>query len=207
MQITITEALVKLKTLESRINKAIKKVELTSVKKADSDKLYDGYTLEKDFISKSKSDYQSAIDLINQRSIIKSKIAQSNAKTVVNICGTEYTVTEAIDKKNNISFELSLIKSLKANLSSSLETLSGLNINAEVRANTYVETMLGTDKKNKTDEATALYDSFYNKHKGVLVDPLSAKELITTKEESIRNFLDEVDSRLVISNSTTFIEI
>ncbi len=207
MQITITEALIKLKTLESRINKSIRELSVTAVKKSGSDKLIDGHTLEKDFIDKAKSNYQRTMDLINQRTLIKSKIAQSNAKTIVTISGTEYTVTEAIDKKNNIQLEINLKDKLENDLALSLKSLTSLNEQAEQRANNYVETMLGTDKKNKVDEANDLYDSFYNKNKGILIDPISIKELISTKSSQITDFLDEVDGKLVISNSTTFIEI
>ncbi len=205
-KITITEALVKLKTLESRINKGLADLTVVTAKKASSGNITNFMT-EAEFVAKAQSSYQSVVDLMTLRSNIKAQIAEANAKTIVTICGIDYTVTRAIEKKNSIHFEESLIDTLQDRLSIALSQASVYDKQAEQRANNYVEITLGGDKKNKVDEAQELYDTFFNKDRGVLVDPLKVIDLITEREKSVSDFLEEVDTKLVISNSTTFIEI
>lgn len=208
MKITITEALVKLKTLESRIDKGIKNLQTVGARRFSDTKLSNGVTEEKDFISRAKADYQSVSDLIKLRSNIKSAIAESNANTRVMIAGKEYTVTQAIDKKNSIHLEQQLISKLKRDLSDGINLVQRLNMDAGNKADKNVEIMLGSDKaKNKTEESQALYNAVYDKNKGVLVDPIGLETVITTKENDVEDFLNSVDTQLVISNSTTLIEV
>lgn len=208
MKITITEALVKLKTLESRIEKGIRNLQTVGTRRFSDTKLSNGVTEEKDFIERAKADYQSVSALIKLRSDIKSAIAESNANTKITIAGKEYTVTQAIDKKNSIHLEQQLISKLKQDLSTGITTVQRLNMDAESKANKNVEIMLGSDKaKNKTEESQVMYDAVYEKNKGVLVDPIGLETIIATKENDVEDFLNSVDTQLVISNSTTFIEV
>lgn len=208
MRITITEALVKLKTLESRIEKGIHNLSVVGVKRADGTKLTNGVTEEKDFIERAKASYQSVSDLMKLRSNMKAAIAESNAKTIVTIAGKEYTVAHAIDKKNSIHLDQQLISRLKTDLSQGMRSVQQLNQQAEDKANKNVEIMLGSDKaKNKTEESQAMYNAVYEKNKGVLVDAIGVEKLIEQMEVDVKDFLDSVDTQLVISNSTTFIEI
>lgn len=208
MKITITEALVKLKTLESRIEKGINNLSVVGVKRADGTKLTNGVTEEKDFIERAKASYQSVSDLMKLRSNMKAAIAESNAKTIINIAGKEYTVTHAIDKKNSIHLDQQLIHKLKNDLSQGIKGVQQLNQQAEEKANKNVEIMLGSDKaKNKTEESQAMYNAVYDKNKGVLVDAIGIEKLIEQMEVDVKDFLDSVDTQLVISNSTTYIEV
>lgn len=208
MKITITEALVKLKTLESRIEKGINNLSVVGVKRADGTKLTNGVTEEKDFIERAKASYQSVSDLMKLRSNMKAAIAESNAKTIITIAGKEYTVTHAIDKKNSIHLDQQLINKLKNDLSQGMKGVQQLNQQAEDKANKNVEIMLGSDKaKNKTEESQAMYNAVYDKNKGVLVDAIGIEKLIEQMEVDVKDFLDSVDTQLVISNSTTYIEV
>lgn len=208
MRITITEALVKLKTLESRIEKGIDSLSVVGVRRADSTKLTNGVTEEKDFIERAKSSYQSVSDLMRLRSDMKAAIAESNAKTIVNIAGKDYTVAHAIDKKNSIYLDQQLISRLRNDLSLGMRNVQALNQQADDKANKNVEIMLGSDKaKNKTEESQAMYNAVYEKNKGVLVDAIGVEKLIEQMEIDVKDFLDSVDTQLVISNSTTYIEI
>lgn len=208
MKITITEALVKLKTLESRIEKGISNLQVIGVRRTDSTKLTNGVTEEKDFIERAKASYQSVSDLMRLRSDMKAAIAESNAKTIVNIAGKDYTVAHAIDKKNSIYLDQQLISRLRNDLSLGMRNVQSLNQQADDKANKNVEIMLGSDKaKNKTEESQAMYEAVYEKNKGVLVDAIGVEKLIEQMEVDVKDFLDSVDTQLVISNSTTYIEI
>ena len=52
-----------------------------------------------------------------------------------------------------------------------------------------------------------MYKAVYEKNKGVLVDAIEVEKLIEQMEIDVKDFLDSVDTQLVISNSTTYIEI
>lgn len=207
MRITITEALVKLKTLDSRIDKGIRDLKLVETRRNCDEKVTGGIYSVEEFESRAKADYQSVVDLINIRSNIKSAIAISNANTIIEVGGKTYSVTQAIEKKNSIHINEALLSKLNSEISKGLRAVEVLNISAEQKANKNVEIMLGSDKlKNKTEESNTLYNQVYDREKGVLIDAVGAVELSKKKEEEIVNFLDEIDTKLVISNSTTFIE-
>ena len=95
----IHQALVELKTLNKRIESAIREGEWVVANKHSNGKI-GGIDL-KDFVEEVKSRYQKVTDLIARAEAIKRAVVNSNAITKVTIAGKEYTVAEAIDMKNN----------------------------------------------------------------------------------------------------------
>src|SRR5690625_647698 len=111
-EMTITKALSELKLLDKRINRKIEDAVFISFKKGELGKLPNGLD-EKEFGKNVEADYNSIADLIKRRNKIKASIVKSNAETVVNISGKDYTVAEAIERKNSIEYEIALLKKLK----------------------------------------------------------------------------------------------
>ena len=103
---SVTRGLVQLKRLEQRINKKIDILEeFVVANKVSSTKVKDGLYTKDQFTAKAKSEWDSLNDLISLRKEIKDAIVQSNAKTKVIICGREYTIAQAIERKNAIPFK------------------------------------------------------------------------------------------------------
>ena len=96
---SIHQALSELKLLDNRIERAISSGRFIGTKKLVESKVSQTRTSVKEFNERAKADLDSVRALIERRSAIKSKIVASNATTKVIIGGTEYTVAEAIERK------------------------------------------------------------------------------------------------------------
>lgn len=67
---------------------------------------------EGDFQNIAKANYASATDLIKRRNLIRGKILNSNANTLVTIAGDTMTVLGMIDRKTSIAYEQLLVNKL-----------------------------------------------------------------------------------------------
>ena len=96
---TVHKALAELKILGGRIEGAILSGDFVITKKNNQDTVK-GKTVEQ-YKAKTTEAFQKASDLIRRRNAIKNAVVVSNAKTMVKIGDKEYTVVEAIEKKNH----------------------------------------------------------------------------------------------------------
>ena len=117
-KITITEGLVELKLLDSRIRKATVKDWAIGVYSKDVTQ-----ENKKKFEEVTKANYQSIKDLINERAKIKSAIVKSNAKTQVKVGEKKMTVAEAIERKSSIDYEKDLLSEWKTSLAQATNTV------------------------------------------------------------------------------------
>ena len=98
-KMSIHQALVELKTLDKRIESAIREGEWVVANKHSNGKI-GGVDL-KDFVEDVKARHQKVTSLIARAEAIKRAVVNSNAVTNVTIAGKEYTVAEAIEMKNH----------------------------------------------------------------------------------------------------------
>ena len=201
----VTQALNELKLIDSRIGTSIVNGNFVSFAKTVEKKVTPNTTKE-EFNIRAKGDYQSIIALIKRRAIIKAAIVASNAITEVSVNGTVMTVAEAIETKNSIEYEESLLSALKSQLSMSLSNMNSKNIALEDKINSYIEQMLGKEAKIKEDEITGIVTPMRVAGEYSLVDPVDVRKEIEMLDAKISGFKSEVDSALQISNCTTMIE-
>ena len=209
-QITVTKALSDLNVLTSRIEKETDKLTVLSTKLKSKKVLKDKNIEVDDFKNEVKANYQSILDLIKNRDVIKSAIILSNAKTKVIIADKEYTVAEAIDKKNRIALETDLLMKLKSELITKSKQVTNFNDKLEAQIDKEREIMLsGDNAKNKDIVKTAeeLAIAKRENNSVELVDPLNIEKVINELEDSIMSFKAEVDQQLSISNAITLIEV
>ena len=206
-KISVTEALKELKLYDSKIAKAINASGFVGAKKKSVDKV--GVQKTSTFIDKAKSDYQSILDLINNRAAIKAAIVQSNANTVVEIAGNKYTVAQAIERKNSIEYEKLLLDEMKSQWVSSTTTIDRENKKVDAQVDKMLEAFLGKDSDKKVSETdlSVISDQYRSKNEWELVDPLDLYAKMTALETQIDAFEADVDIRLSISNSITYIEV
>lgn len=205
MKYTIHRCLAELKTLDSRIDKAIRNLTVVGIKKGSSDKVFETSETMNQFKESVVADYQSVRKLISNRDKIKSAIVLSNANTVIDVCGVKYTVAEAIEKKNSIEYEKTLLRRLS---NQHRDTLSNVNLNnakmennLEKQENAMRENGLGTDDIKVSTE-------LYRKQNGWdLIDPLNVRMIIKDLDKSIDEFEMEVDHVLSTSNAITTVDI
>lgn len=201
-QITITRALVELKTLDDRINKA-SNFEFVRVSYPERSETLNA----EDFKSNCQRTFQSITDLIKYRASLKGAIVRSNAETKVNIAGTEYTIAEAIERKNSIKYEKTFINSLKNQLRTAVHQRDNHNSNAETRLERMLTAELGKDKRTDPEIIKTLTEGYRKANLATLVDPLQLSTVIEKIEEAISSFEAEVDVCLSEANSRTLISV
>ncbi len=204
--LSITKALVELKTLAKRIEK--KTLELDPVAVLKGEKLPERIKSRRDFEEKARADYQSILDLNTRRARIKSAIAQANALTRVSIAGESLTVAEAIERKSSIAFEKALQSSLAAKLEEGVGTVERYNATLKLQLLKLLE---ATYSKSEAQISKEDHDKvalpFFKNNEARLMDPLGAKEVHEKLDEKILAFEAEVDVALAESNARTDITL
>lgn len=206
MKMTLARALAEIKLLNSKIEKNIGRLQLVATKTGKKDIVNGSNEKVVDFNENAKSNYQSTLDLIKRRNFIKSKLTQANAITTISIGQDSYTIAEAIDRKNSIQIEKTLLDKMKSNLNLQIKNMNTANDKMEADINRMVETKMGVDK-SKAEDVANLKRIFRESDTTTLVDPLDLKVKIEDLEKSIENFELNIDFTLSEANAINYIEI
>ena len=207
-KMNIHQALMELKTLEKRIVDAIRGGTYVVANKHNNTKI--GGVGVKEYVENVKSDFQKATDLIARAEAIKRAVVNSNAVTVVEIAGKNYTVAEAIDMKNHGIDRLRMLVNKLASDYAMAKNLADRANGSELerRADEYVRTMIGnTDVKGMTADVKKMREEFIAAQTMELVDPIGVQKKIEELDEQINAFVVNVDSALSVSNALTVIEV
>lgn len=204
-KISITKALTELTLLDKRIEKAIDKAEFISIAKNKSDKVNPSMT-KANFQKNATSALQSINALIERRDKIKTLIVQSNADTMVDLCGKKISVAMAIEAKNSIAYKEELLARLKKCYKEADSQKSNKEAANKAEVDKLLLMIFGTNKVSdvERDNTTKQYSE---SHPIITVDPLKIGDKIKEIEEYINNFKKDVDTILQISNCTTYIEL
>ncbi len=204
---TVHKALCELKTLNDRIDKAIRALVPVFANKHSNTKVF-GVEISA-YCDEIKNDYKAVKDLMARRDAIKAAVTQSNATTTVNIGGKEYTVAVAIDMKNNV---IPLKRTLLNRLiySSNRARADADNSNGDVlnmQADKHIEVIFGKNADVKAEEIKTTRNAFIAAQTVEVVDPIGITEEIAKLDKEINDFFVNVDSALSVSNATTEITI
>lgn len=210
-KMTVHKALAELKTMDDRINKAIRGTTYVLAVKHSAEKI-DGMTV-KDFKDKMRSGYQKVADLIARRDAMKRAVVLSNATTKVKIGENEYTVAEAIEMKNHgMEFRDALLHQMCSTYATAQNELSRNSGEIlEKRAEQYVLAVIGAQPKDSkmsvdSDAMKALRQTYIENNTYDLIDPMNISNVIETLDAEINEFNAEVDAALSVSNALTVIE-
>lgn len=192
----------RLKTYDDRINKLLREGQfVAAISSTDKD-----FKNVEDVAVKIKSDFQKLNALINNKTVLEQAKIMSNSKTKCVIAGQEYTVAEAIKRKEKLAMEKSVLSTLKAQ-----KRVADANIGNEIdrlnmELNKKIKSIFG---ETPTDhEAVEAYiKKFSEENAPIDVDPLNIVQLIDFLEKSITEFEIEVDSVLNESNAITMVEV
>lgn len=206
-EISITEALNELKLYDSKISKAIGNAKLVGAAKKSSDKV--GVVTKDAFIEKSKASYQSITDLIENRNALKSAIVKSNATTEVEIAGKKMTVAEAIERKNSIQYEVDFLLEMKRQYATSTDTVNKENKKVDAKVDELLQTLVGkdSDKKISKEDQENIEKPYRDKNEFEFIDPIGIFDNMIALEAEIDAFNSNVNTALVLSNATNFIEL
>lgn len=208
-KISITEALVELKLYDKKINDTIAQLGTYAIagKRKGATTLGTLGTIE-EFEEKSKALYQKIADLIRNRDELKAAIVESNAMTHLVVNGIDMTRAQAIEMKTTISYKKALLAKMKATWVEVVSRVNAENKKVDAKIEELKLTIAGRDSAKKlTAEDLAFEGSYRDNNEFELIDPLKLQDKILALETEIDGFESSVDSALVISNSTTFIEV
>ena len=205
---TFHKALSELKTLDARIDKAMRETAFVTACPQSAQKV-NGVT-RAEYAATVKAAYQKSRDLINRRNAIKRAVVLSNATTRVVVAGQEYTVAEAIEMKNHgVEFTKALINRISADLTTATNAANRANGDAlSSRADSYISALFSSaDLKNPSAEVMEARQKYIDSQTVALVDPLNARAVLEELEQQVNDFLVDVDSALSVSNAITLVEI
>ena len=210
-KMTVHKALAELKTMDDRIDKAIRDTTYVLAVKHSAEKI-NGMTVS-NFKDKMKSGYQKAMDLIARRDAMKRAVVLSNATTKVKVGDKEYTVAEAIEMKNHgMEFRSALLRQISsayATAQNELNRNSGETL--EKKAEKYVLDVIAAQPKDSkmsvdSEAMKALRKTYIENNTYDLVDPLDVAKIMESLDAEINEFNAEVDAALSVSNALTVIE-
>lgn len=205
-EITIHEALGKLKLLNNKIESKIDSAMLISSKKNAADKVLGTNLTTEEFAKATKAEYSSINDLIKLADEIKSKIVISNATTKIKIGEKEMTVAQAIEKKKSIEFKEELLRRMKNSYSYNIRKVEDANSLVESNLDNKISDLISNAKENSKSLEEVM--NMYRENNGYsLIDPLKLEDKIKELSDEIDEFKSNVDICLSVSNATTVIEI
>lgn len=205
-KMSVHQALAEVKTYDDRIANATNPQNGFIIGNKKSNKTPNGMSIE-ELKGKMQGNLASVKALIENKKIIKSAVAMSNAVTKVNIGGIDYTVIEAIERKNLILLEERLLDMLKKQYQSVLSQVAQQNAVVDGKLNDYLKSNLGDIQKVDTDVVKKLTEQFYELQAFEVIDPNNLKDYIAELENRVYSFKTEVDYKLSEINSTTFITV
>lgn len=162
-----------------------------------------------EFNANTKASFDKANDLIKRRNAIKDALNVSNATTIVKIGDQEYTVVQAIDKKNHgMELYKSLRDTMVRQLSKAKTDLERNNDSLQQKAEQFVTGLMGNkDAKTNGDEFDNAVRTYIKSNSMELIDPVGIEKQIEELDEMITAFASEIDAALSVSNALAIIEI
>lgn len=203
MNISITRALAKIKSLDDRIAKA---TSAQFVSYAINKKSASGLPVE-DVKTTLRGNLQSVMAMIAERAAIKAKVVASNAVATVVVAGVTMTVAQAIERKTSIAQEQALLNQLRAQYHAVSQKIETTNTGVQSRLDALIQTAVGKDRKVDEAEIAAIAGPFREQNTAQIIDPNNIVVSINALSSQIDNFLLEVDYALSEVNAITQIEI
>ena len=201
--LSITRALVELKTLDSRITKAI----TTNTFILCKTKNRNYQVLEDEFKKNTLGEFQSINDLVSRRAQIKNAIVKSNAKTEVEVAGLKMTVSEAIEYKQVIRYKQELLDILKRQRQMVTIDSEAHRQRVQAKIDDNIKIICGKDTKADVQTIQSVTDGIMKGDPVEVYDPLNLDKVIKELEVSVDEFSANVDYVLSESNALTTITV
>lgn len=201
---SIHQALAEIKLYDSKIHNATMKKFIDFARKG-TDKI--GSYTKSEYENVLKGNLKSVSALISNRKAIKSAIVLSNATTKINVSGKEYTVADAIERKNAIDYEKRLLHALRAQYSSCKTDVDIKNESISTKLESYLKSVVSEKDKNNPEIVKQYEKQYRDVNEYELIDPSGVANYIEELEKSIEEFETEVDYKLSESNTVTKITV
>lgn len=212
-KLLITQALDERDLLVKKINSKIERIDFVDGKKRNEEKVIQQVVTKEEFCKKVKTSYQQIQDLIKQYQKIDEAIITSNANTYIETSFGTYSVAVALSMRNRLrelnamDFETILRNKMEENYYEVLELKDLRNRRLEEDAEKMRLSILGKDGKYKDDKPLSVVDAYISENTVELIDPLNVLDEIESLKDKHTTLLSELETKIKISNATTFIEI
>ena len=198
---SITKALVELKTLDKRISKLIEEsVFITYKTKTKNYQLH-----EEDFRKLTIANYQSLNSLIQRRDLIKNGIITSNAQTIVEIANMKMTVAHVIEYKKTIEYKQSIMEKMRGQRRIVIADAEAHKVRVQAKIDENIRIICGKDTKPDANAIQIITDGITKGDPIEIFDPLLSEKEITHLIDSIEEFKKNIDVVLAESNARTVI--
>lgn len=156
-----------------------------------------------------KARYNSLQSTIRNYQKVSSIIYKLNNQTMYN---DKITLAEAVAlNTDEVKDEKTrLINMLKIDLALAKEEYEKRMaiVNNDASINSYLDTVLGVDRTNVSDEDIERYVNMYHKMNDVtIIDPLGLEKLIEKLQQDYDDLYTDIDVRMSIINATTKVEV
>lgn len=212
-KLLITQALDERDLLVKKINSKIERIDFVDGKKRNEEKVIQQVITKEEFCKKVKTSYQQIQDLIKLYQKIDEAIITSNANTYIETSFGTYSVAVALSMRNRLrelnamDFETILRNKMEENYYEVLELKDLRNRRLEEDAEKMRLSILGKDGKYKDDKPLSVVDAYISENTVELIDPLNVLDEIESLKDKHTTLLSELETKIKISNATTFIEI
>lgn len=212
-KLLITQALDERDLLVKKINSKIERIDFVDGKKRNEEKVIQQVVTKEEFCKKVKTSYQQIQDLIKRYQKIDEAIITSNANTYIETSFGTYSVAVALSMRNRLrelnamDFETMLRNKMEENYYEVLELKDLRNRRLEEDAEKMRLSILGKDGKYKDDKPLSVVDAYISENTFELIDPLNVLDEIESLKDKHTTLLSELETKIKISNATTFIEI
>ena len=212
-KLLITQALDERELLVKKINSKIERIDFVDGKKRNEEKVIQQVITKEEFCKKVKTSYQQIQDLIKRYQKIDEAIITSNANTYIETSFGTYSVAVALSMRNRLrelnamDFETILRNKMEENYYEVLELKDLRNRRLEEDAEKMRLSILGKDGKYKDDKPLSVVDAYISENTVELIDPLNVLDEIESLKDKHTTLLSELETKIKISNATTFIEI
>ena len=199
--ISITRALVELKTLDARINKITTSTQWIVFKTKNKNSNF----VEDEFKKTTKSEFQSLNDLISRRDKLKNAIMKSNSIIEVELGENKMTVSQAIEYKKTIEYKKKLLDNLKKQRQLVTIEYESHKQRVQNKIDENIKVICGKDSKPDETVIKSVSEGISKGDPIEIFDPLGLDKVIKEMETSIEDFTANVDYVLSESNALTTI--
>lgn len=213
----VTQALDQRDLLVKKICDKIRKASFTETKKHNEEKVMERRVTQKEFEKEARSSYQQIIDLIHWYDKVDQAILRSNAETIIETSYGTMSIANALALRSRLScsnaydsdsnFEGNLMMKLQEELNEKIRVMEQKNKGLQNTAETMRLSILGKDTKTKDETPLKVVDVYVQENTTELIDPLNVRKKIDELNKRRETILNELDTKIKVSNATTFVEI
>ena len=213
----VTQALDQRDLLVKKICDKIRKASFTETKKHNEEKVMERRVTQKEFEKEARSSYQQIIDLIHWYDKVDQAILRSNAETMIETSYGTMSIANALALRSRLNcsnaydsdsnFEGNLMTKLQEELNEKIRVMEQKNKGLQNTAETMRLSILGKDTKTKDETPLKVVDVYVQENTTELIDPLNVCKKINELNERRETILNELDTKIKVSNATTFVEI